>query len=387
MTIDPALLEAAIREMLAAIPAAQSAAPAAPRGDGVFADMDGGLTTVEYSAYGVIGAITPTTNPTETVTCNAIGMLAAGNAVVFSPHPRAKSLTLWQVQTLNRALHEVGAPDNLIVTVAEPSIENTNKMIAHPGVKMLVATGGPGIVTTVLSSGKKAIGAGAGNPPVVVDQTADIAHAAKCIVDGATFDNNVPCTAEKEIIAVDAIADLLKFNMLKNGAYEATADEVRRLEGLVLNAKGTGPDTGWVGKPAAEILRAIGVEPPVGVRLIVAELPADHPFVVHELMMPVIGLVRVPDVDAAIALAVEREHGNRHTSIMHSRDVKALTRMGREIQTTIFVKNGASFNGLGIGGEGFPTFTIAGPTGEGLTRTRNFARVRRCVLVDDLNVR
>ena len=144
MTIDPALLEAAIREMLAAIPAAQSAAPAAPRGDGVFADMDGGLTTVEYSAYGVIGAITPTTNPTETVTCNAIGMLAAGNAVVFSPHPRAKSLTLWQVQTLNRALHEVGAPDNLIVTVAEPSIENTNKMIAHPGVKMLVATGGPG---------------------------------------------------------------------------------------------------------------------------------------------------------------------------------------------------------------------------------------------------
>jgi propionaldehyde dehydrogenase len=252
---------------------------------------------------------------------------------------------------------------------------------------MLVATGGPGIVTTVLSSGKKAIGAGAGNPPVVVDQTADIAHAAKCIVDGATFDNNVPCTAEKEIIAVDAIADLLKFNMLKNGAYEATADEVRRLEGLVLNAKGTGPDTGWVGKPAAEILRAIGVEPPVGVRLIVAELPADHPFVVHELMMPVIGLVRVPDVDAAIALAVELEHGNRHTSIMHSRDVKALTRMGREIQTTIFVKNGASFNGLGIGGEGFPTFTIAGPTGEGLTRTRNFARVRRCVLVDDLNVR
>lgn len=469
MTIDPALLEATIREMLAAIPAAQSAAPAAPRGDGVFADMDdaveaavaaaaayrsctmadrrrfvgairevmlrpenldhmsaqavietgmgdvahkylknkvaaeatpgvedletsawsgdGGLTTVEYSAYGVIGAITPTTNPTETVTCNAIGMLAAGNAVVFSPHPRAKSLTLWQVQTLNRALREVGAPDNLIVTVAEPSIENTNKMIAHPGVKMLVATGGPGIVTTVLSSGKKAIGAGAGNPPVVVDQTADIAHAAKCIVDGATFDNNVPCTAEKEIIAVDAIADLLKFNMLKNGAYEATADEVRRLEGLVLNAKGTGPDTGWVGKPAAQILTAIGVEPPVGVRLIVAELPADHPFVVHELMMPVIGLVRVPDVDAAIALAVELEHGNRHTSIMHSRDVKALTRMGREIQTTIFVKNGASFNGLGIGGEGFPTFTIAGPTGEGLTRTRNFARVRRCVLVDDLNVR
>jgi propionaldehyde dehydrogenase len=469
MTIDPALLEATIREMLAAIPAAHSAAPAAPQGDGIFADMDDavaaavaaaaayrsctmadrrrfvaaireamlapenldymasqavlesgmgdvahkylknkvaatttpgvedletsawsgdeGLTTVEYSAYGVIGAVTPTTNPTETVTNNAIGMLAAGNAVVFSPHPRAKNLSIWQVRTLNRALREVGAPENLIVTVAEPSIENTNKMIAHRGVRMLVATGGPGIVKAVLRSGKKAIGAGAGNPPVVVDRTADVAHAAKCIVDGASFDNNLPCTAEKEIIAVDAIADLLKFNMLKNGAYEVTADELRRLERVVLNEKGTGPDTNWVGKPASQILTAIGVEPPVGVRLIVCEAPADHPFVVHELMMPVIGLVRVPDVDAAIALAVELEHGNRHTAIMHSRDVKALTKMGREIQTTIFVKNGPSFAGLGIGGEGYGTWTIAGPTGEGLTRTRNFARVRRCVLVDDLNVR
>lgn len=348
---------------------------------------DEGLTTVEYSAYGVIGAITPTTNPTETVTCNSIGMLAAGNAVVFSPHPRAKNLTLWQVRQLNQALRAAGAPENLIVTVSEPSIENTNKMIAHPGVKMLVATGGPGIVKTVLSSGKKAIGAGAGNPPVVVDATADIGYAAKCIVDGASFDNNVPCTAEKEIVAVDAVADLLKFEMVKRCAYEASAEEVRRIEALVLNQKRTGPDTDWVGKPAAEILRAIGVEPPAGVRLIVCEVDASHPFVVHELMMPVIGLVRVPDVDAAIALAVELEHGYRHTAVMHSRDVKALTRMGREIQTTIFVKNGPSFNGLGIGGEGFPTFTIAGPTGEGLTRTRNFARVRRCVLIGDLNVR
>ncbi|MEZ5084763.1 MAG: aldehyde dehydrogenase family protein [Tessaracoccus sp.] len=348
---------------------------------------DEGLTTVEYSAYGVIGAITPTTNPTETVTNNAIGMLAAGNTVVFSPHPRAKNLSLWQVRTMNKALRAVDAPENMIVTVAEPSIENTNKMIAHRGIQMLVATGGPGIVRAVLRSGKKAIGAGAGNPPVVVDATADIPHAAKCIVDGASFDNNLPCTAEKEIIAVDAVAALLKFNMVKNGAYEAFAEEIAKLEELVLNEKHTGPNTDWVGKPAAQILEAIGIEPEPGVRLIVCEVGADHPFVVHELMMPVIGLVRAPDVDAAIALAVKLEKGNRHTAIMHSRDVKALTRMGREIQTTIFVKNGASFAGLAIGGEGYGTWTIAGPTGEGLTRARNFCRVRRCVLVDDLNVR
>ena len=346
---------------------------------------DDGLTTVEYSPYGVIGAITPTTNPTETITCNSIGMLAAGNSVVFSPHPRVARLSCWQVRTLNRVLRAAGAPDNLIVTVTAPSLENTNQMMAHPRVRMLVATGGPGIVNAVLRSGKKAIGAGAGNPPAVVDETADLEHAAKCIVDGASFDNNLPCTAEKEIIAVDAIADMLKFCMIKNGAYEATGDEITALEGLLL-ADGK-PRTEWVGKPAARILEAIGVNPPPGVRLIVCEASAKHPFVVHELMMPVIGLVRVPDVDAAIELAVELEHGNRHTAVMHSLNVHKLTKMGKLIQTTIFVKNGPSFSGLGIGGEGYSTFTIAGPTGEGLTSARSFARRRRCVLVGDLNIR
>lgn len=346
---------------------------------------DDGLTTIEYSPYGVIGAITPTTNPTETITCNSIGMLAAGNAVVFSPHPRVAKLSCWQVRRINRALRAAGAPDNLVVTVTAPSLENTNAMMAHPKVRMLVATGGPGIVKAVLSSGKKAIGAGAGNPPAVVDETADIEHAAKCIVDGASFDNNLPCTAEKEIIAVDSIADMLKFCMIKHGAYEATAAEVAELEKLLVD--GDKPRTEWVGKSAAKILEAIGVTPPPGVRLIVCEANATHPFVVHELMMPVLGLVRVPDVDAAIDLAVELEHGNRHTAVMHSLNVSKLTRMGKLIQTTIFVKNGPSYNGIGIGGEGYPTFTIAGPTGEGLTSARSFTRKRRCVLVGDLNVR
>lgn len=347
---------------------------------------DDGLTTVEYSAFGVIGAITPTTNPTETITCNTIGMLAAGNAVVFSPHPRARDLSVWQVKQINRALTAVGAPQNLVVTVAEPSIASTTAMIAHPDVSLIVATGGPGIVKTVLSSGKKAIGAGAGNPPVVVDDTADIDRAAKCIVDGASFDNNLPCTSEKEIVAVDAIADLLKFSMVKHGAYELNADQRARVEAVILTERGT-PAVEWMGKPASAILEAIAVEPPAGVRLLVCEADRDHPFVVHELMMPVIGMVRAPDVEAAIDLACDLEHGNRHTAIMHSRDVSHLTKMAKRIQTTIFVKNGSSFNGIGIGGEGYCSFTIAGPTGEGLTRARHFARLRRCVLVGDLNVR
>lgn len=347
---------------------------------------DDGLTTVETSPYGVIGAITPTTNPTETIICNSIGMLAAGNAVVFSPHPRATKLSHWLVALLNKALADAGAPQNLIVTVREPSIENTNAMMTHKLVRLLVATGGPGIVKAVLSTGKKAIGAGAGNPPAVVDQTAEIEKAAKHIVDGASFDNNLPCTAEKEVIAVDCIADLLKFEMVKNGAYEVRdAAVIAALEELVVN--GRHPVTDWVGKSACSILEAVGVTPPPGTKVIIVEVPRDHPFVIVELMMPLLPVVRVPSLDEAIDLAVEVEHGFRHTAIMHSTDVNALTKMGKRIQTTIFVKNGPSYAGIGIGGEGFTTFTIAGPTGEGLTSAQHFARKRRCALVGGLNVR
>lgn len=347
---------------------------------------DDGLTTVEISPFGVIGAIAPTTNPTETIINNGIGMLAAGNAVVFSPHPRATKISQWLIRELNRALAEAGAPPNLIVTVAEPSIENTNAMMQHKLVRLLVATGGPAIVKAVLSSGKKAIGAGAGNPPAVVDATADIEKAARDIVNGASFDNNLPCTAEKEVIAVECVADLLKFEMAKNGAYELRDPAlIAKLEALVVSGRHAVTD--WVGKDAWRILEAIGVVPPPGTRLIIAEVPFEHPFVRVELMMPILPIVRAKNVAEAIDMAVIAEHGNRHTAIMHSTDVNALTRMAKRIQTTIFVKNGPSYAGIGIGGEGYCSFTIAGPTGEGLTSARTFARRRRCVLVGGLNVR
>ena len=348
---------------------------------------DDGLTLVEYSPFGVIGAITPTTNPTETVICNSIGMLAAGNSVVFSPHPRAKNVTIFLIKALNRALAEAGAPANLIVTVAEPSIENTNAMMKNPKVRMLVATGGPSIVKTVLSSGKKAIGAGAGNPPVVVDETANIEKAAKDIVDGCSFDNNLPCIAEKEIIAVDSIADYLIFNMKKNGAYEikdkATIDKLVEL----VTKDGKGPKTEFVGKSAQYILDKIGITVGPEIKVILMEADEFHPFVQEELMMPILPLVRVKDVDTAIDMAIRVEHGFRHTAIMHSRNVDKLSKMAKLIQTTIFVKNGPSYAGIGVGGMGYTTFTIAGPTGEGLTSAKSFARKRRCVLVGGFDIR
>ncbi|MCF0246990.1 MAG: aldehyde dehydrogenase EutE [Synergistes sp.] len=349
---------------------------------------DDGLTLVEYSPFGVIGAITPTTNPTETIICNSIGMLAAGNTVVFSPHPRAKNVSIWLVRKINKALEEAGAPANLVVTVSEPSIENTNLMMNHPKVRMLVATGGPAIVKTVLSSGKKAIGAGAGNPPAVVDETADIEKAAKDIIDGCSFDNNLPCIAEKEVIVVDSAADFLIFNMKKHGAYEVKDPAlIEKLVELVTKG-GKSPKTEFVGKSAKHILQMAGVlEVPDDTRVIIMEAKEEHPFVQVELMMPILPIVRVNDVNEAIEMAIRVEHGNRHTAMIHSRNVESLTKMGKLIQTTIFVKNGPSYAGIGVGGMGHTTFTIAGPTGEGLTSAKTFARRRRCVLVGGLVVR
>lgn len=349
---------------------------------------DGGLTLTEYSAFGVIGSITPTTNPTETIINNSIGMLAAGNTVVFSPHPRSRNVSLHAVALINQQLARLGAPANLVVTVSQPSIDNTNALINDPRVNMVVATGGPSIVKTVMSSGKKAIGAGAGNPPAVVDETANIEKAAKDIINGCSFDNNLPCVAEKEVIVVNEVADYLIHCMKKSGAWLlCDKQQIQQLQSLVLNDKGTGPQTAFVGKDARYLLQQIGINVPEDIKVILIEAEADHPFVVHELMMPILPVVRVENVDEAIELAVKVEHGNRHTAMMHSTNVEKLTKMARLIQTTIFVKNGPSFAGIGVGGEGHTTFTIAGPTGEGLTSARTFARRRRCVMVESLNIR
>ena len=348
---------------------------------------DNGLTLVELSPFGVIGSITPTTNPTETILCNTIGMIASGNAVVFSPHPKAKQTAIYTVSLINKALNDVGAPKNLVVTVSSPSIENTNIMMNHQKVNMLVATGGPQIVKTVMSTGKKAIGAGAGNPPVVVDETADIEKAARDIVDGSSFDNNLPCIAEKEVVAVDQICDYLIFNMKKYGAYEIKDENlINKLQKLVLK-ENLSLNTEFVGKSAVYILSKLGIEVKDDVKVIIMETKCEHPFVKEELMMPILPIVRVDDVDKAIDIAVDVEGGNRHTAIMHSKNIDKLSLMAKLIQTTIFVKNGPSYNGIGVGGEGYTTFTIAGPTGEGLTSAKDFARKRRCVLVDGLNIK
>ena len=345
---------------------------------------DDGLTLEEWAPYGVIGAITPTTNPTETVICNGIGMLSAGNAVVFNAHPSAKRVSAFAVSIMNDAVVRAGGPANLICCTAEPTIESAQELMHHPAVRLLVVTGGPGVVKAAMKTGKKVIAGGPGNPPCVVDETADLAQAGEGIVKGVSLDNNIVCTAEKEIIAVAQIADQLKAEMARFGAYEMNADECARVEKVVL--KDGYPNKDWVGKDATKILAAAGIQAPKGTLIAFAEVAESHPFVQKEMLMPVTGLVRVSDAMEAIAAAVRCEHGNGHTASMYSRNIVNLHAMARAINTSIFVKNAPTYAGLGLGGEGFTSFTIASPTGEGLTTARDFARRRRCVLKEHFRI-
>lgn len=357
---------------------------------------DDGLMIEEMGPYGVIGAVSPVTNPTETLICNAIGMIAAGNSVVYNVHPSGKNVSAYTVDLINRAIVDAGGPENLVTMVETPTMDTLQEIIKHPAVKLLCGTGGPGLVKTLLSSGKKAIGAGAGNPPVIVDDTADLKLAASEILKGASFENNILCIAEKEVFVLNSIADDFMYEMVERGAYVLSAQEVERIMEVALyrdkdavTCGCSGPVTGeyhinkkWVGKDAGLFLKEIGVNPPKDVRMLIFETYADHPFVQLEQMMPILPIVRVNTLEEAMELAVHAEHGNRHTASMFSRDVNNLTAFAKKIGTTIFVKNASTLAGVGFGGEGYTTFTIAGPTGEGITSAKTFTRVRRCVIAD-----
>ena len=347
---------------------------------------DKGLTLIEMGPFGVIGAITPCTNPSETIICNTIGMFAAGNTVVFNPHPAAIKTSNYAVDMINKASVEAGGPANICCSLYHPTLDSSNVMMHHKDIALLVATGGPGVVTAVLSSGKRGIGAGAGNPPALVDETADVRKAAEDIVNGCTFDNNLPCIAEKEIVAVDDICDdLMRYMVEEQGCYLASKEVQDKLIATVLTPKGL--NRKCVGRSAKALLAMVGVDVPDSIRCITFEGEKEHPLIATELMMPILGVVRAKDFDDAVEKAVWLEHGNRHSAHIHSKNVDHITTYAKAIDTAILVKNGPSYAALGFGGEGYCTFTIASRTGEGLTAAHTFTKSRRCVMVESLCIR
>ena len=352
---------------------------------------DAGMVVTEYAPYGVIGSITPTTNPTSTVINNSIAIVSAGNAVVFNVHPNASLVSVENVKLLNRAIVAAGGPTDLVTAIPHPTLESAREVMDHPDIRVLLVTGGPGVVKEALKTTKKVIAAGPGNPPTVVDQTADVGAAGRDIVRGASFDNNVICTDEKTAIVVDSVADRLIQSMVASGSYRLKDHELKRLERVIFKEMGPPNKPGMInqaliGKNAAAILSEIGITTDGDIRLVLAEVPREHNLVWTEQMMPVMPVVRVQNVDDAIDLAVRSEHGFRHTASIHSTNVDTITRMARAMNCSIFVANGPNFSGLGEGGEGFTSFSIASPTGEGLTRPRHFSRVRRITVVGALRI-
>jgi acyl-CoA reductase-like NAD-dependent aldehyde dehydrogenase len=352
---------------------------------------DQGMTVTEYAPFGVVAAITPTTNPTATIINNTLAVVSAGNGLVFNAHPNAKKVSAYCVQLINQAISEAGGPANLVATVERPTIASAQELMRHRQIRLLMVTGGPGVVAEALKTDKRAITAGPGNPPVVVDGTADIDLAAREIVRGGSFDNNMVCTDEKEVIVVDAKADELLQALGRCRAMVLKEYQLRQLERVIFVQMGEPGRPGeidrrWIGQDASKILAEIGITADDDLRLVVADVPRDHSLVWTEQMMPVMPVVRVQNVDEGIDLAVRAEHGFRHTASVYSNDVSVITRMARAMNVSIFVANSANVAGLGAGGEDFTSFSIATPTGEGLTRPRTFSRIRRLAVVGSMRI-
>ena len=352
---------------------------------------DHGLAVIEHAPFGVIGAITPVTHSLPTIAGNAVNMIAGGNTVVVNPHPSGKKIAAEGVRRFNEAIHAEIGIDNLICVVAEPTLESADAIFNHRDVKMICVTGGPAVARAALKAGKRAVVAGPGNPPVVVDETADLEKAARCIIEGASYDNNLLCIAEKEVFVVESVFDQLMSAMERvGGAVRLNAAEVAQLTSVAIVQVGDdnhdAPAKEFLGKDAAVLAKGIGKSVPADTQLLFGETDEFNPFVSVEQMMPFVPFVRCRNVDEAIAKAQQYEHGFRHTSIIHSNDVRNMTRMGRIMDTTLFAKNGPCMAALGLGGEGYLSFSIAGPTGEGVTTPLTFTRERRCSLIDDLCV-
>ena len=315
-------------------------------------------------------------------------MIAAGNAVVYNPHPAAKRASQRAMELLNDAIIAAGGPNGLITAPKEPTLDTSKVIMTHKAIKMLAVTGGEAVVAVAMKSGKKCVAAGPGNPPVIVDETADIPQAAKHIVDGASFDNNVLCVAEKEVFMVSSIADALMNTMQQHGAFRVYGEDIDKIIRTVLVKKDNGYviNRKFVGRDATYILRESGVAYTGEPVLVIAEVDRYHPFVEVEMLMPVLGMVRVANFEEALSEAFRAEHGCQHSAMIHSTNIHNMSRAARRMNTTIFVKNAPSYSGLGFGGEGYTTLTIATPTGEGLTSAKSFTRARRCVLKGDFRI-
>ncbi len=355
---------------------------------------DHGITLEEFTPFGVVGCVTPSTHSIPTMSGNIVNIAAAGNAMVFNPHPGASRCATAAVRAYNEAIYRETEIENIACVIEKPTLDSFSAICKNENTRLLLVTGGPMVVKAAMQTGKRAICAGPGNPPVFVDDTCCLIRAAKAIISGAAFDNNLLCIGEKEVFVLDYIADKLMQKMSENGAVKLNSAQLDRLTKAAFTYKegqGSGcahasVNKDFIGKDPSVLAQSAGINLPPGTQLLFAETDAKHPFVEEEQMMPFLPIVRVKSVEEGIERSLDAEHGYKHTAVIHSHDVENITAMARALDTTIFVKNGTSMAGLGLGGEGYLSYSIATPTGEGITNPRTFTRIRRCVMVDNLRI-
>ncbi|HND62325.1 MAG TPA: aldehyde dehydrogenase [Opitutaceae bacterium] len=354
---------------------------------------DHGITMEERTPFGVIGAVLPVTHSVPTLSGNIINIVAAGNAVVFNPHPGGARSAALAVRTYNEAIHAALGIENLVCTVLKPTLDTFNALTKHPAINILLVTGGPGVVNAAMKSGKRAICAGPGNPPVIVDGTGCLKKAARDVIQGGAYDNNLLCIGEKEVFVLEKHADKFMEGLREAGAAQLNAPQLARLTAAAFTfSKDAGGcshaavNRQLVGADAAVLAKHAGANVAPNTPLLFAETDVDHAFVIEEQMMPMVPIVRVRDMDQAIEYALKAEHGYKHSAIIHSLNVDHMTQMARALDATVFVKNGPCVAGLGLGGEGYLSYSIATTTGEGISNPATFTRTRRCVMVDNLRI-
>jgi len=349
-----------------------------------------GVCLDEFAPFGIIGAITPVTHSVPTLTANMVAMVASGNGIVFNAHPSGANCAAYALREYNKAIAAKYGIENIATVIHPPTLRTAAELFQAKGVSLLVVTGGPAVARAALESKKRAIVAGPGNPPVVVDETADLDNTAKSVVAGGAFDNNLLCIGEKQVFAVASIFDALMSAFTRNKAFILNASQIEALtkKAFTISEKDGKPHVNkdLVGKDPSVLAAAAGVSIPAGTELLVGETDFNHAFVQEEQMMPFVPIVRCSNVDQAIDYAIESEHGYRHTAIIHSKNLDTITRFGRRAGTTIFVANGACSAALGLGGEGYLSYSIATPTGEGITTPLTFTRFRRVMMANTLRM-
>ncbi|MGI2200144.1 bifunctional acetaldehyde-CoA/alcohol dehydrogenase [Shewanella baltica] len=315
-------------------------------------DVTFGTITIA-EPVGIICGIVPTTNPTSTAIFKALISLKTRNAIIFSPHPRAKVSTTTAAKLVLDAAIAAGAPKDIIGWIDEPSVALSNQLMTHPRINLILATGGPGMVKAAYSSGKPAIGVGAGNTPIVIDETADIKRAVSSILMSKTFDNGVVCASEQAVIVVDSIYEQVKERFISHGGYMLSKDETAAMQQVILKNGGLNADI--VGQSAASIAQMAGFEVPHWTKVLIGEVTdiCDSEAFAHEKLSPLLGMYRAIDFNDAMdkAEALVALGGIGHTSGLYTDQDTQTERVhafGFRMKTArILINTPASQGGIG----------------------------------------